>query len=385
MEIKGSNRYRVTQFLSLNNENMLSLAVLYLPFIGNNGLSLYHLLSAEANRRNYEMTIDRLCTLMDVTINDLAASLKLLEQFKLVKTFYNRKDDSLRFELQQPLSVSKFLQHDVFSRLYMKKVGKKQFDITCQLHLNEKFDDENDMEITSQFDLTLFNSKWNLNDELNFNKINREAYQDIKPDFDINAFLRGFSTVLMPSEFRTKEYLDLIAQMATVYSIDIPTMRVYVTDCINIDNGTFDIDALRSKCINSKKVSIVKGENSYDVPPVQFLYNLQNGLAVSSSDKKLLEYMQVELKLNREVINFLVEYVFNSNNKILSKNYMEKIATSWALKGIDTLEKAQNAVNIQPAKRYSKVPDFKNNNYEKTEESQSYDDLMNKLFNKEGN
>ena len=64
---------------------------------------------------------------------------------------------------------------------------------------------------------------------------------------------------------------------------------------------------------------------------------------------------------------------------------MEKIATSWALKGIDTLEKAQNAVNIQPAKRYSKVPDFKNNSYEKTEESQSYDDLMNKLFNKEGN
>ncbi len=384
MEIKGSYRYRVTQILSLNNENLLALAVLYAPFIGHTGLSLYHLFAAEANRRSYEMTIERLCILLDININEMAGALKLLEQFKLVKTFYNRTDDSLRFELQQPLSVSKFLSHDVFSRLYMKRVGKKQYDLTCQLHLNEKINDANDMEITSEFDLSLFNSKWNLSDELGFSKIRKDDYQDITPEFDINAFLRGFSNLQMPQEFRTKEYLDLIAQMATVYSIDIPTMRVYVTDCIDIEEGTFDIDALRNRCISSKKVSVVSGDNNYDVPPVQFLYNLQNGVAVSSADKKMLEYMQLDLKLNREVINCLIEYVFNNNNRTLSKNYVEKIATNWALKGINTLEKAQNAINIQPAKRYSKVPDFANKNNPAEETQQSYDELINKLFNKEG-
>ena len=112
MEIKGSNRYRVTQLLSLNNENLLALAVLYVPFIGTRGLSLYQMLAAEANRRSYEMTLDRICTLLDMNINELAESIKLLEQFKLLKTFYNRHDDSFRFELQPPLSVNKVLSHE---------------------------------------------------------------------------------------------------------------------------------------------------------------------------------------------------------------------------------------------------------------------------------
>ncbi|MBQ1304242.1 MAG: hypothetical protein IIY51_05030, partial [Erysipelotrichaceae bacterium] len=212
MEIKGSNRYRVTQLLSLNNENLLALAVLYVPFIGTRGLSLYQMLAAEANRRSYEMTLDRICTLLDMNINELAESIKLLEQFKLLKTFYNRHDDSFRFELQPPLSVNKFLSHEVFSRLYAKKVGNRQYEITKTLHLTEKLQDENDLEVTSQFDISLFNSKWDMSDELNFSKVSRNDYQDIKPEFDINAFLRGFSMLQMPPEFRTRANLELIAQ-----------------------------------------------------------------------------------------------------------------------------------------------------------------------------
>ena len=344
MEIKGSNRYRVTQLLSLNNENLLALAVLYVPFIGTRGLSLYQMLAAEANRRSYEMTLDRICTLLDMNINELAESIKLLEQFKLLKTFYNRHDDSFRFELQPPLSVNKFLSHEVFSRLYAKKVGNRQYEIT---------------------------------------KTSRNDYQDIKPEFDINAFLRGFSMLQMPPEFRTSANLELIAQMATVYSIDIPTMRVIVTDCIDIDEGTFDIEKMRNKCISAKSVSTVTGTGNYDVPPVQFLYDLQGGIPVNAADKKILEYMQLELKLNREVINCLVEKVF-STNKSLNRNYIEKIATSWALKGIDTLDKAKDALEIQPSRKYNKVPDFKSRDYESESSEQSYDEIMGRLFSKEG-
>ncbi|MBE6104086.1 MAG: hypothetical protein E7193_04255 [Erysipelotrichaceae bacterium] len=383
MEIKGSNRYRVTQLLSLNNENLLALAVLYVPFIGTRGLSLYQMLAAEANRRSYEMTLDRICTLLDMIINELAESIKLLEQFKLLKTFYNRHDDSFRFELQPPLSVNKFLSHEVFSRLYAKKVGNRQYEITKTLHLTEKLEDENDLEVTSQFDISLFNSKWDMSDELNFSKVSRNDYQDIRPEFDINAFLRGFSMLQMPPEFRTRANLELIAQMATVYSIDIPTMRVIVTDCIDIDEGTFDIEKMRNKCISAKSVSTVTGTGNYDVPPVQFLYDLQGGIPVNAADKKILEYMQLELKLNREVINCLVEKVF-STNKSLNRNYIEKIATSWALKGIDTLDKAKDALEIQPSRKYNKVPDFKSRDYESESSEQSYDEIMGRLFSKEG-
>lgn len=383
MEIKGKDRYRVTALESLNNETMVSLSVLYLPFIGSNALALYHVLSSEANRRSSECTVNRLCKLLDCTIRDISKSIKLLEQFKLMRTYINEQDGSCRFELLTPLTPNKFMKHEIFSRLYLKKVGNDEFEITRQLHVNQAATEGKELEITSSFDLSMFNDNWNMDDEYNFDRYKKETIPEVKPAFSTTRFLRGYSTLVMPTELRTKENLEIISQIASLYSIDEETMRIYVGDAIDIDTGKFDIEALKKRCLQSKKVSLVQGINQYDVPPVQFLYELQGRLPVSSADKKTLEYLQVDLKMPREVVNVLVEYTFNHNDRAIPRAYIEKIATSWAVKQIDTIEKAQNQLKPRIRKSISKVPDFTNKNRDVQTANISYDEVMTELFDKE--
>ena len=48
------------------------------------------------------------------------------------------------------------------------------------------------------------------------------------------------------------------------------------------------------------------------------------------------------------------------------------------------LDKAKDALEIQPSRKYNKVPDFKSRDYESESSEQSYDEIMGRLFSKEG-
>ena len=380
MDLKGANKYKANTNHSLNSDNITTLMVFYLPCISKSAISLYLLLSSEANKRSREMTIERLCLFLDIGIEKFSQSLTMLEQFKLVRTYYNQEEDTVRFDLQLPLSNEKFLEHEVFGRIYLKAVGKKQFELSRELYFNQIQVTGNDMEITSGFDFSMLNSRWSLDDETEYKKYTSSSYSNVKEDFDITAFLRGYSTLLMPTQFRTKENLQTIAKMATAYSIDIPTMRFYVTDAINIDTGEFDVDALRKMCVNSRKIGVNKNTDGYNVPVVQFLFTLQHGVPVSVSDKKSLEYLQLELNLPKEVINCLVEYVYNKENSY-NRNYIEKIATSWAINKIDTLEKAQSQLETMNRTGRRPTTTFTNQN-EDVYPQQDYQQIMDTLFKK---
>lgn len=382
MDYKGDNAYRVIQPQSLNSEMLISLAVLYEPLIEKTAFSLYHLLAAEANMRNQNMKLSRLCKLLDISIQELTAAIKTLEQFKLLRTYHNEKTDSCRFDIQIPLGPRKFMEHDVFGRLYVKKVGKEQYDLSSQIHSFENIKEDADLEVTSNFDFGFFNDKWSMDDEYSYNELNRSRFSKVIPTFDLARFKRETSYVLMPPSLRSEENFEIIAQMATVFNIDVETMRVLVTDSINIDNNTFDTELLRRKCIETKKQARSSSSFSYEMQPVEFLRYLQKGVAVSSSDKKSLEYLQLDLNLPVEVINYLVEYVYNHNNGVLGKNYLEKIATHWAANGIVTLDQAKKQLEIRATKGRRKARDFIN--IHKTEsEAQDYEAVMSQLFNKE--
>lgn len=384
IEYRGGYGYRVVRNEGLNSGEMTSLSVLYAPLIGSRALALYLLLAGEAGISDEGMTLQRLCLLTDSTIDELTTAIKTLEQFRLLRSYFSEKNSSCRFDLQPPLSPQRFLSHDVFSRLYAKKAGQQQFEITSRLHSGEPLDDEGDMEVTGSFDFAFFNENWNLEDEYAFSRIDRYRSSGIKSDFDINALMRDLSPLSFPDHLRTPENLELIAQLATVFSIDVETMRKYVMESVNDDSPaaeyTFSAETLRNKCIGSRRTA-ASTEGGYQMHPVQYLQNLQNGIPVSAADKKLLEYLQVDLQLPGEVINCLIEYVYTHNDHKIGRNYVEKIATVWAADGVKTLEQAKELLNAQPGRNRSKGRDFVNI-HNQPQEAQDYDEIMEQLFSK---
>ena len=93
-----------------------------------------------------------------------------------------------------------------------------------------------------------------------------------------------------------------------------------------------------------------KGDNSKwarmvyafeNLNPYQFLKAKYKGAEPTDRDKRLIENLLVEQKLNPGVVNVLKAYVLKINNEQLKKSYVETIAVQWKRPNIETVEEAK--------------------------------------------
>ncbi len=198
---------------------------------------------------------------------------------------------------------------------------------------------------------------WDEDSETVYQNGKKKLYDDdIKITFDYELFLRecDTSSLLFPHKYRNEDNLKAIGQIATIFSIPADKMVKLVARSIDNDNDLLDLEKLRVKALNEKTVLTSEKETDHSLPPVEFLYRKQN-IPVSSADKKLLEYLQTELKMDNEVINILIEYVLKVTEGRLTRSYVEKIATTWVRQGIDTAEKAKQQIEKEPTKAKKKA------------------------------
>ena len=378
MVLKSRSKFRVIHPQSLNTDQQKALAELYLPLMGQQAYALYHLLNAEGSFTDEEIkTISRLILILGTDIDGINASFKVLEQFKLIRTFYNKNTELFHFEIQFPLNGSDFLMQAAFGRFFIKKMGKRQYKQTSKLFQVKELS-EDDLEITSNFDLSVLKD-WDDENERSFEELKQKLYETTHIEFDINEFLNGYSTLLMPVSLRTKANLKTISQMATVYSIDIETMRKIVAQSINIDEGTLDNEALRKRCLAVRSKGAESTPDEYDVTSVQYLYNLKGKTEVDPWEKKLLEELNMEYHMSRDVINYLFRYVYDNHNGRITANLTKAVAKDWSLHNVTTIDQAQEYVRNLTSRSRSKAPDFilKKNT---KQESASMDEIRSRIF-----
>ena len=329
------------------------ISIFYLPLIGRNALMLYSVLVSESIKP-IMTELKRLCILTSLDINDLEEEIITLERYSLISTF--KKDNTYLFKVNNPSTINEFVSNEIYSRLYLQRVGKEQNDISISRYVNKKISEKGYENITHKFDMNLLAS-WDEMAESVYQNGKKKLYDDdIKITFDYELFLRECdkSSLLFPHKYRSEDNMKAIGQIATIFSIPADKMVKLVARSIDNDNDLLDLEKLRIKAINEKSVLTSEKEVDYSLQPVEFLYRLQN-IPVSSADKKLLEYLQIELKMNIEVINILIEYVLKATEGRMSKAYVEKVATTWIRQGIDTVEKAKAQIENEPSKNKKKA------------------------------
>lgn len=77
-------------------------------------------------------------------------------------------------------------------------------------------------------------------------------------------------------------------------------------------------------------------------------------------DLKLIEDLLVDYKLKPGVVNVLLDYAINVNNKKLTRGFVETIAGEWQRKGIETVEDAMN--NCEKVHKKSSKRNYKDDN-----------------------
>ena len=96
------------------------------------------------------------------------------------------------------------------------------------------------------------------------------------------------------------------------------------------------------------------------ISPRELLIKKNNGSEPTRRDLKLLEDLLVDYKLKPGVVNVLIDYILNVNNKKLTRNYVETLAGEWQRLGIETVEEAMSTAEKEHKKRNKKV--IKNEN-----------------------
>ena len=76
--------------------------------------------------------------------------------------------------------------------------------------------------------------------------------------------------------------------------------------------------------------------------PYDFLRKSYGNIEPTNRDKKLIENLMLEQKLNPGVVNVLIDYVLKVNNKKLTKDYIETIVGQWKRLKVETVVDAMD-------------------------------------------
>ena len=93
-----------------------------------------------------------------------------------------------------------------------------------------------------------------------------------------------------------------------------------------------------------------------NMTPYQLLKLKYKGAEPTDRDKKLIENLLIDQKLNPGVVNVLISYVLKTNNEQLKKSYIETIAGQWKRVGIETVEDAMK-ITEKEHKKLKKILD----------------------------
>ena len=339
----------------LSVEQRQSLHLLYGPLMGKSSICLYEFLGSIQN----SVELEDVYLLLNINASQFDKARNYLEQYHLIETYVH--EDDMLILLYAPLLPDKFLCHDTYSRLYLASVGSKCFDkIKAMLHKDKTISSVY-TKVESPLDVSILDS-WNESKEIAYEKVKPTIKQ--KYDFDFATLFKGMDRVF-PVRYRTNENLDRIAQMAQIYGIDAKDMRRYVQRSINPSTHVFDLDKLKEMVMRNRKV-METSKDPYQMPPVKFLQNKQNGIPVVKSDQALIERLCTQFQLSVEVVNTLIEYTLQQTHQQFSRNYVEKVAASWVRLGVDSRKKALEIINQAPTE----------NKREKKEDTQIQQEML---------
>ncbi len=128
--MQNSEKCKIEIIGEMTQERLASLTMLYYPLIGIDAFVLYQTFLAIGTRnqkiRNH-LLIEKISGLSSEVI---VKSRNILEQYLLVKTFYNCIENSYIYQIYMPKLGSEFLRHEVFGRLYLKSMGKQVYEFT---------------------------------------------------------------------------------------------------------------------------------------------------------------------------------------------------------------------------------------------------------------
>ena len=378
--ILPADTYTVINKTVLNDSDRKLVTMLYQPIIGYTAVSLYYTLIDDLDRSevmSHDLTHHHLMATMQLKLDDIVIAREKLEACGLLKTYYKAGNiNQFVYLIYSPMSAHEFLTHPILNVVLYNNLGKKEYERIVNYfkipHINLKEYED----ITSSFDQVFTSMRGNVL-EVSEEIRKREHHQPIlEKAIDFNMLISGIPSSMVNERCFSKDIKDLINALSFTYQLDTLAMQGLVRDSLN-EKGMIDKTLLRKSAreyyqfehngdlptvIYNKQPDYLKkpiGDHSKwakmvyvfeNLTPYQFLKAKYKGAEPTDRDKRLIENLLIDQKLNPGVVNVLIAYVLKINHEQLKKSYVETIAGQWKRLNIETVEEAMKTAEREHRK-----------------------------------
>ena len=386
-----ADTYVVINKTILHDEDRKILTDLYLPIIGADAVMLYFCLWSSLDNSQIvskDFSHQKLVSSLRMTINEIYDNRSKLEAIGLIKTLVKEGEvNNYIYELYSPASATEFLSHPILNIVLYSNIGKIEYDNLVKAYKLPRFNTSNYNDITKSFN-DVFESTGMTSYDLSLDDIRKynKLKLNINSNFDLNFLINSMPKNIDVNRVFTKEIKELIINLSFIYDIDAIHMSNIIKGCLN-ERGTINRELLRKSSRNYYQFDnggilptiIDNSQPEYlrkpvgdtsnrakmiytfeTISPRELLIKKNNGSEPTRRDLKLLEDLLVDYKLKPGVVNVLIDYILNVNNKKLTRNYVETLAGEWQRLGIETVEEAMSTAEKEHKKRNKKV--IKNEN-----------------------
>lgn len=386
-----ADTYVVINKTILHDEDRKILTDLYLPIIGADAVMLYFCLWSSLDNSQIvskDFSHQKLVSSLRMTINEIYDNRSKLEAIGLIKTLVKEGEvNNYIYEIYSPASATEFLSHPILNIVLYSNIGKIEYDNLVKAYKSPRFNTSNYNDITKSFN-DVFESTGMTSYDLSLDDIRKynKLKLNINSNFDFNFLINSMPKNIDVNRVFTKEIKELIINLSFIYDIDAIHMSNIIKGCLN-ERGTINRELLRKSSRNYYQFDnggilptiIDNSQPEYlrkpvgdtsnrakmiytfeTISPRELLIKKNNGSEPTRRDLKLLEDLLVDYKLKPGVVNVLIDYILNVNNKKLTRNYVETLAGEWQRLGIETVEEAMSTAEKEHKKRNKKV--IKNEN-----------------------
>jgi len=381
-----ADSYVVINKTILHDEDRKIITSLYLPIIGIEAVMLYFTLWADLDNAQIvskDFSHQKLISTLRMTISEIESSRRKLEAIGLVKTLIKTGSvNNYIYELYSPVSANEFLSHPILNIVLYSNIGKTEYDNVVKSFKLPRFNTSSYEDITKSFDdvfesISLTSYDLSLEDIRKYNKLRL----NINSNFDFNFLVSSMPKNIDTNKAFTRDIKELIINLSFVYDIDAIKMSNIIRGCFN-ERGTINKDELRKNARNHYQFDnggmlptlIDNSQPEYlrkpigdtsnrakmiytfeTISPRELLIKINKGNDPTRRDLKLVEDLLIEYKLKPGVVNVLIDYVLNVNDKKLTRGLVETIAGQWQRLGIETVEEAMTAAEKEHKKSNKKI------------------------------
>lgn len=395
INLAPADKYIINNKGIITDSDIKVLVNLYQPIIGSNAVSLYLTLLNDLDKKDISASFNHhhLMTLMQLKLDIIKEARDKLEGIGLLKTYFKQGEiDEYLYVLYSPLSAYEFFNHPILNVVLYNNIGVLEYEKLQEYYKVSRISVKDYQDITRDFE-SVFTSSINQNLLFDNSSIIDKQTRDIivKSDIDIDLLIASIPKRLVSPKCFTDDVRDLIIKLAYLYKIDNLNMQGLVRNSLN-ERGMIDKTELRNSCRNyyqfenngrlptliyNRQPEYLKTPLGVDSKLAKLIYSFENtspydflrksygNTEPTNRDKKLIENLMLEQKLNPGVVNVLIDYVLKVNNKKLNKDYIETIVGQWKRLKVETVVDAMEVCK----KEHKKIKKIINKNDNKDTKS----------------